>query len=128
MVEFFHRAPKIGPSAGAANDLDEKAQAIENQLLQKTTAEGDLKSFRGPLQLYLKLVWLGAEAGSGGADVSGNSDFAPTKPEVEVFDLLHQRLQKVSSEFNDFYAKQVPEFNQSMSGKGLMRIMPVKVE
>ncbi len=61
----------------AANDLDKKLRAVEDQLLQPTIAEGDQKSFRGPLEVYLKLLWLQAEVGPGAADVSGNADMPP---------------------------------------------------
>ncbi len=62
----------------SATELDAKLQAVEDTLMQKTLAEGDLKSFRGAIQLYLKFLWLTAEVGAGAADVSGNADMAPT--------------------------------------------------
>jgi hypothetical protein len=40
--------------------LRQKAEEVEALLLQPTIAEGDQKSFRGPLGLFLKLVWLNA--------------------------------------------------------------------
>src|SRR5205814_10080936 len=85
--------------------LDAKALSIEDKLLQRTVAEGDLKSFRGPLQLYLKFVWLQAEVGTGGADVSGNADFGPTQSEVEVFNLLHGQLEAAKPEFDNLHKK-----------------------
>jgi photosystem II stability/assembly factor-like uncharacterized protein len=112
----------------STKSLDDKALAIEDQLLQRTVTEGDLKSFRGPLQLYLKFVWLGAEVGSGGADVAGNPDFAPTRSETEVYNLLHGQLEKAQSEFNDFYSKELPAFNDAMGKKGLQRLMLVEVK
>jgi hypothetical protein len=109
-------------------ELDGKALAIEDQLLQRTVAEGDLKSFRGPLQLYLKFVWLGAEVGSGGADVAGNPDFPPTQPEIDVYNLLHGQLEKAQSDFNTLYSQDVPAFNDAMSKKGMERLMTVVVK
>ena len=111
-----------------AKQLNDKAQAIEDQLLQRTVAEGDLKSFRGPLQLYLKFVWLGAEVGSGGADVAGNPDFPPTQPEIDVYNLLHGQLEKAQSEFNNLYAQDVPGFNDAVAKKGMGRLMVVPVK
>jgi hypothetical protein len=105
--------------------IDQKALAIEDQLLQRTVAEGDLKSFRGPLQLYLKFVWLGAEVGSGGADVAGNPDFPPTQSEVEVYNLLHGQLETAESQFNDFYGKDVTAFNDAMAKQGVAKLMTV---
>jgi hypothetical protein len=105
--------------------LDSKALSIEDKLLQRTVAEGDLKSFRGPLQLYLKFVWLQAEVGTGGADVSGNADFAPTQSEIEVFNLLHSQLEAAQQEFDALYKNDVPAFNQVVAGKGIQKLMTV---
>jgi photosystem II stability/assembly factor-like uncharacterized protein len=115
-------------SGDSIKELDGKALAIEDQLLQRTVAEGDLKSFRGPLQLYLKFVWLGAEVGSGGADVAGNPDFPPTQSEVDVYNLLHGQLEKAQSDFNNLYSQDVPAFNDAMSKKGMGRLMTVVVK
>ncbi|HEU5453283.1 MAG TPA: hypothetical protein VFU76_14910 [Terriglobales bacterium] len=125
MLGAEHADPSL---AGSVDEFDAKARGIEDRLLQKNIAEGDLKSFRGALQLYLKFIWLGAEVGSGGADVSGNADYAPTPSEVEVFNLLQQRLNAAKTDFDDFYAKQLPAFNEQMSGKGLGRVMAVKIQ
>src|SRR5262249_11186676 len=68
--------------------LTDKLAAIEADLLQPTIAEQDQKSFRGPLGLYLKFIWLNAEAATGAADVSGHADFGPTQPERDGYALL----------------------------------------
>jgi len=128
-IEDMQKMLKASASAKTLSDatkqLDDKALAIEDQLLQRTVAEGDMKSFRGPLQLYLKFVWLGAEVGSGGADVAGNPDFAPTASEIEVYNLLHGQLEKARSEFDSFYANEVPAFNRQTGEKGMERLLTV---
>jgi photosystem II stability/assembly factor-like uncharacterized protein len=108
-----------------ADDLARKVLAVEDKLLQPTLSEADLKSFRGPLQLYLKLVWLAAEAGTGGGDVSGNADLAPTAAELEVYDLLSKRLADAGREFDVLYEKTIPAFNESMRSKGYVQLMTV---
>lgn len=110
----------------AAEALDASAQAVEDRLLQRTLAEADEKSFRGPLQLYLKLLWLQAEVGAGGADVSGNADFAPTRPELEVYQLLAKTLADAQKAFDELYETKIPAFNQAMAAKGYLQVMTVK--
>jgi hypothetical protein len=110
----------------SAEELERQVQAVEDELLQPTLAEADMKSFRGPLQLYLKLVWLQAESGTGGGDVSGNADFAPTQPEREVYDLLAGRLADVRKRFVELYAKTIPAFNEAARAKGFIQLMTVK--
>jgi photosystem II stability/assembly factor-like uncharacterized protein len=128
-VEDFKKMLAAGkaPQADtdAANALDKKFHAVEDTLLQPTLAEEDQKSFRGPLELYLKLLWLQAEVGSGAADVSGNADFPPTQPELEVYDLLSKTLAESRRQFDELYAKTVPAFNEAMRAKGYVQLMTV---
>jgi hypothetical protein len=110
----------------AADALEKQARAVEDQLLQPTLAEADLKSFRGPLRLYMQLLWLQAEAGSGGADVSGNADFPPTKAEEEVYALISEKLSAARRDFDALYGKTIPDFNERMGAKGYVRLMTVE--
>ncbi|HEY6931173.1 MAG TPA: hypothetical protein VJA66_15980, partial [Thermoanaerobaculia bacterium] len=70
-------------------------------------------------------VWLQAESGTGGGDVSGNADFAPTQPEREVYDLLAGRLAGARRGFDELYQKTIPAFNDAMRSKGYVQLMTV---
>lgn len=109
----------------ATDALNRKYLDQEDQLLHPTIAEGDEKSFRGPLGLYLKFIWLGAEVGSGGGDVSGNSDFAPTDPEKEVFTLLDQQLESVAAAMKQIDDHDTPAYNETLAKAGIARITTV---
>jgi photosystem II stability/assembly factor-like uncharacterized protein len=117
---------KAAAEAAAVDEVERKIRAVEDRLLQPTLAESDVKSFRGPLQLYLKLVWLQAESGSGGGDVSGNADFAPTAAELEVYRLLSGQLEEVRRDFEELYGKTIPAFNEAARAKGLPTLATVK--
>ena len=108
------------------DELEKKALAVEDRLVQRTLADDDQKSFRGPLQVYMQLIWLDAEAGSGRADVSGGADFPPTKAEEEVYSLLKQRLESARAEFSELYEKTIPAFNETMRAKGMLQLVPVR--
>jgi len=110
----------------AVDALERSARAVEDRLLQPTLAEADEKSFRGELGLYLKLLWLQAEVGAGGADVSGNADFAPTQAEREVSALLSARLVETRTAFNALYGTALPAFNEAMRVRGLAQLMSVQ--
>jgi hypothetical protein len=129
-LEDFRKMLKAGKADKSvleqAEELEKKARVVEDKLLQPTLAEADLKSFRGPLELYLKLIWLQAESGVSGSDVSGNADYPPTQPELDVYDLLSKGLADSRREFDDFYGKTVPAFNEVMKAKGYIQIMTVK--
>lgn len=118
-----HKGDPADLDATAA--LESAVRAVEDGLLQRTLAEADEKSFRGPLQLYLKLLWLQAEVGAGGADVSGAADFAPTRSEVEVYEQLAKTLAEVRRDFESLYQTSIPAFNESVRAKGLLQLMTV---
>jgi photosystem II stability/assembly factor-like uncharacterized protein len=105
-----------------ANEFDSKLANVEEKLLDRTIAEGDQKSFRGPLGLYLKFVWLGAEIGTGGADVSGNSDFSPTRSEYDVYHLLDGQLSEAQSAFVTLTQSDLPTLNQTLQEAGMQTI------
>jgi photosystem II stability/assembly factor-like uncharacterized protein len=111
--------------ADAVAGLRKSAEEIEAILLQPTIADEDQKSFRGPLGIFLKLVWLNAEVSTGASDVSGNADFAPTQPEGEVFELLDHQLGEVHQRFQSFFDESVPAFNRALAAKGMAGIAPV---
>jgi hypothetical protein len=120
------KAGKADPAdREAADKLERSVRAVEDKLLQPTLAEADEKSFRGSLELYLKLLWLQAEVGAGGADVSGNADFAPTRAEMEVYELLSGRLAEVRRQFEELYGTTIPAFNEAMRAKGYVQLMAV---
>ncbi len=129
-IEAIRKMMKASEAAAAdvaaVDEVETKIRSVEDRLLQPTLAEADVKSFRGPLQLYLKLVWLQAESGTGGGDVSGNADFAPTAAELEVYRLLSGQLAEVRRDFEELYAKTIPAFNDTVRTKGFPPLMIVK--
>ncbi|MBV9669690.1 MAG: hypothetical protein JOZ43_01930, partial [Acidobacteriales bacterium] len=112
----------------ATAKLDGQFLEAENKLVHPTIAEGDIKSFRGPIGLYLKFIWLGAEAGNGAADVSGNADFRPTQPEVEVFEMLDKQLGEVKSAVAELDSKGLAEYNGVMEKAGMGRVVAGRME
>jgi hypothetical protein len=107
----------------ASEQVDAGARAIEDRLLHPTIHEGDAKSFRGPMGLYLELLWLQAEVGSGAGDVAGGADFAPTRAAIEVTRLFQQRLAEAKSDYEQLVSKTVAGFNERLREKGLLHIV-----
>ena len=94
--------------------------------MHPTIAEEDEKSFRGPLGLYLKFIWLGAEVGTGAGDVAGNSDYAPTEPEKQVYALLDGELNAAEAAVQQIDAQEVPTYNATLEKQHISRITIVK--
>lgn len=76
------------------NDMDKKFATVEDKLLQPISREGDSKSFRFPNLLYSKLSVLAGNVGQ-------NFDFAPNKQQYDVYKVLHERLLKYETEYNN---------------------------
>ena len=110
----------------AIDGLDARLRAAEDKLLQPTIAEGDAKSFRGAMKLYLLFVWLQAEVSSGGGDVAGNSDYPPTQPQIEVYRKLTGELDQVKAELRAVYDTDVPAFESAMREKGVGRLVMLR--
>jgi hypothetical protein len=79
-LEDFRRMLKAGKADKAvisqADELEKKARAVEDRLLQPTLAEADLKSLPRPARTLLEAHL--ARRSRSGSDVSGNADFAHT--------------------------------------------------
>jgi photosystem II stability/assembly factor-like uncharacterized protein len=98
----------------AAEDLDNKLQAIEHKLVSQALLNSDDKYFIEPYQLYLNLIWLNAEVGTGGGDVAGGADFAPTETQLELLKTFENQLALVDTEFRTFMKEGIPALNRAL--------------
>lgn len=115
--------PQMAWVVRASRHLDQQLQGVEDQLFQKTLADDDLKTFRAPMKLYLKYLWLYGALGDGVGDTVGDPDFPPTDQEVQVYQLLHQRLEDVLTQYRQVLRKDVPAFNEELKAKGLGNVI-----
>ena len=67
-----------------------------------------------PYQLYLNLIWLNAEVGTGGGDVAGGADFAPTDTQLELLKSFEAQIAAVDAEFHTFVQQDLPSFNHTL--------------
>jgi hypothetical protein len=74
----------VGQYSSAAEDLDRKLRAVESRPVSQALRNSDDKYFVEPYGAYLNLIWLNAEVGSGGGDVAGSADFAPSVTQLEL--------------------------------------------
>src|SRR6185437_9311817 len=100
-----------------AKTLAGKLDAVENQLLDPVLQENDQKTYRAPMRLYLRLLYLEGSVGSGAGDVAGDPDFAPNAPEIAVHDDLASRLRTVLDQVRTVMDTDVPAFNTAVAGK-----------
>jgi photosystem II stability/assembly factor-like uncharacterized protein len=114
-VEEQQRAQLLG----TAEKLDKKLERVEAQLVSQALRNSDDKYFVEPYGVYLDLIWLNAEVGTGGGDVAGGADFAPTEAQLDSLKTLETDMSRVDSDFKEVLQHDLPPFNQALEGASL---------
>jgi photosystem II stability/assembly factor-like uncharacterized protein len=100
-------------------EMDRRLQAVEYQLVSRAQTLSDDKYFQTADKLYLHLLWLNGEIGTGGGDVAGTADYGPTETAQKLVLDLDTELQNVKQQYRGLMEKDVPAYNQSVAGSGL---------
>lgn len=103
----------------AMNAIDQKMQEVEYQIITRADALSDDKYFQTAYKLYMNLIWLNGEIGTGAGDVAGNGDYGPTETSIGLVLGLEDQLHAVQAEFKTLMEKDVPAYNNSLSGSGI---------
>ena len=103
----------------AAEDLDKKFLAIENRLASPALLNSDDKYFVEPYKVYLNLIWLNAEVGTGGGDVAGGADFAPTDTQMELLQGFETEMGGVDADYQKAMKEELPAFNRTLVGSNV---------
>ncbi len=104
----------------AAESLDKKLQAVEAQLVSRESRDSDDKYYVEPYGAYLNLIWLNAEVGTGGGDVAGSADFAPTAEQLDILQTLEGGVSRADADFHGILEHDLPAFNQSLQRANLV--------
>ncbi len=110
----------------AAEDMDKKLQAIEYQLVSPALLNSDDKYFVEPYKVYLNLIWLNAEVGTGGGDVAGGADFAPTDTQLDLLKTFEGELSAVEADYQKFMKEDLPAFNRSLGDNHVPLVAPAE--
>ncbi len=97
--------------------LDAKMLNVELQLLTRSDLHSDDKWYVEQYKIYLNLLWLMGEVGTGASDVAGGADFRPTTASMTTLGEMERDLAKAKSDFTQLMEKDVPAFNATMNGK-----------
>ena len=101
----------------ALRALDKKMLDIELKLVSRTELHSDDKWYVEPYGVYLNLIWLAGEVGTGAGDVAGGAEFLPTEASLATLAMLEQQLAAARAAFEQVLTHDVPAFNSAMSGK-----------
>jgi photosystem II stability/assembly factor-like uncharacterized protein len=103
-----------------ATELDKKLQAVESRLVSRALRNSDDKYFIEIDGVYLNLIWLNAEVGTGGGDVAGGADFAPTDTQLELLRGYEAEMTSAEAEYQKIRAEDLPAFNRSLESAKLI--------
>jgi hypothetical protein len=113
----------------AVEDLDKKLSAAEYKLASPALLDSDDKYFVEPYQVYLNLIWLNAEVGTGGSDVAGGADFAPTDIQLELLKEFETEITGADGDYQKIMKEDLPALNQSLAGSSIAALVaPVNTE
>jgi hypothetical protein len=122
-IEDQLRKPGVtSAQKSALQQLDQKAFATELQLLSRTELNSDDKWFVESYKIYLNLVWLYGEVGTGAGDVAGGADYRPTDAQLETLAQIERDLAKAAADYKLLMETHVPAFTKA-TGITLILVM-----
>ena len=80
-------------------DLDKKMMDVELQLLSKSDLHSDDKWYVEQYKVYLNLLWLAGEVGTGASDVAGGAEYRPTDASMGVMAEIERDLAAAKAAF-----------------------------
>ena len=96
-------------------EMDKKLQAVEYKLVSPSETNSDDKYYVEAYKVYLNLIWLNAEVGSGGGDVFGGTDFAPTQTSLDLLQTLEGQMNAAVEEYKKLVQQDLPGFNRTLA-------------
>jgi photosystem II stability/assembly factor-like uncharacterized protein len=103
----------------SVGDMSKKLEDVEYQLIARADLNSDDKYYEEAYKIYLNLIWLNGQVGTGAGDVAGGADWAPTAEELSELDRLERDLAAAKTNYNTVYEKELPAFNRSLSEHGI---------
>jgi photosystem II stability/assembly factor-like uncharacterized protein len=107
-------------------DTDKKLAAIEGQFVSPSLQNSDDKFFVEPYKTYLDLLWLNAELGTGGGDVAGGGDWAPTETQRQLLQSYESEMTTPIADFDKFLKEDLPVFNQTLTNASVAPVLAPK--
>ena len=116
-VEDLQKAHAADAAAmKALSALYQRMYDTELHYLSRTEMHSDDKWYVEKYKLYMNLVWLVAEIGSGGGDVAGGLAYRPTNAAVANFGDRQKEMAAAQVDFDKLMAE-VAAFNKANGGK-----------
>jgi hypothetical protein len=106
--------------------MDQKMQDVEYKFISRADALSDDKYYSIPEKIYLHLIWLNGEVGTGAGDVAGGVDNPPTDTAAAILETVEKDLAEAQTNYQNLIEKELPAFNRSLLDKGITPIAFVR--
>jgi hypothetical protein len=106
--------------------MDHKMQEVEYKFISRADALSDDKYYSIPEKIYLHLIWLNGEVGTGAGDVAGGVDNPPTDTAAAILETIEKDLAEAQSGYQNLIEKELPAFNRALLDKGITPIAFVR--
>jgi photosystem II stability/assembly factor-like uncharacterized protein len=103
--------------------MDQKLQSVEYKLVSPALANSDDKYFVEGYRVYLDLIWLNAEVGTGGGDVAGGADFPPTETQYDSLRAVEAEMTSAIGEYQKLLNEDLPTFNRSLTAQNVAAVV-----
>ena len=110
----------------AVEAMEQKMQDVEYKFISRADALSDDKYYSIPEKIYLHLIWLNAEVGTGAGDVAGGADNPPTDTAAAMLETIEKDLAEAQGAYQKLIEKEIPSFNRSLLDKGIAPIAFVR--
>ena len=110
----------------AVEAIDQKMQDVEYRFISRADALSDDKYYSIPEKIYLQLIWLNGEVGTGAGDVAGGVDNPPTDTAAVLLETIEKELADAESSYQNLIEKELPAFNRALLDKGITPVAFVR--
>jgi hypothetical protein len=97
--------------------LDKKMLDVELMLLSKTDLHSDDKWYVEKYKVYMNLIWLSGEIGTGAGDVAGGAEFRPTDASMQTLVEMERDLAAARLAYQKLVETDVKAFNELMGAR-----------
>jgi len=103
--------------------MDQKVREIEYKFVSPALVNSDDKYYVEAYRVYLNLIWLNAEVGTGGGDVAGGADFAPTDTQLDSLHTMETEITSANAEYQKLLNDDLPAFNRFLAANNVAAVV-----
>ncbi len=110
----------------SVDDMSKRLESVEYKLVSPSDLNSDDKYYVEPYKVYMNLIWLNGEVGTGAGDVAGGADWKPTDSDLAVLDSIEKDFDTAKSDYKDLIDKSLPAFNRALAEHGITPMVAVE--